>query len=326
LTEANQSWRARSRKMRVSFFDSSEPAFAWRLLVFILLLAYVPFLGARVVRPAGDDKVYVTQAVEMASQGNWFLQTMGGEPNYYKGPLHYIFLRAGMILFGDSMWATTYMNLVLVILGAIAAGAVVHRNMREFDGWGFWAAMAFGLSAGIYSHVFASQMEVEMAAFFAIGLYLLDRSGPGKPDLKFWLIAGLAGWLKSPLHSVFLGVTALLFWGWEGTLLPRMKDLRAWGAALAGILVCALGYAPPFLLDRQAWVDSYLLREQLQKPAFSLDAAGLRGLRRWIKPALAPATRDQNHARHAAGDGPRNLAHHPFGGLLPLAPVPRPKL
>lgn len=268
MTQDNQSGRTRTMKIRsgVSFFTNFSPSFSWKLMTFIILLAYVPFLGNRVVRPAGDDKVYVSQAVEMAAQGNWFLQTLGGEPNYYKGPLHYLFLRVGMLVFGDSMWATVWMNLVLVIAGAIALGAVVHRNMRDFEGWSFFVGLAFALNAGIYSHVFASQMEVEMASFFAIGLYLLDRSGPGKADLKFWVIAGLAGWLKSPLHSVLLGGTALIFWAWEGTLLPRMRHPAAWGSAIAGVLVCALGYAPPFLLDRQNWVNFYLYRETLDKP------------------------------------------------------------
>jgi hypothetical protein len=139
--------------------------------------------------------------------------------------------------------------------------------MREFQGWAFWAGMAFAVNAGIYAHVFASQMEVETAAFFLFGLYFLDRSGPGKADLKFWLIAGLVGWLKSPLHSVLLGCTALLFWAWQRELWPRIKSPGAWASALAGILVCCLGYLPAFLLDRENFINAYILRETLYKPA-----------------------------------------------------------
>jgi 4-amino-4-deoxy-L-arabinose transferase-like glycosyltransferase len=265
----NTSWRIRNVKIRsgVSFFSSGMPVFGWKLMVFVILLVYVPFLGNRVVRPAGDDKVYVSQAVEMAAQGNWFLHTLGGEPDYYKGPLHYLFLRAGMILFGDSMWATVYMNLLLVILGAMALGAIVHRHMREFDGWAVWTGMAFAVSAGIYSHVFASQMEVENAALFAIGLYFLDRAGPGKADLKFWIVAGLSGWLKSPLHSLLLGLTALIFWAWQKELLPRMRSPGAWLAAAAGVAVCTLGYLPAFLFDQDAFIATYIVRETLNKGA-----------------------------------------------------------
>lgn len=262
------SWRIRNVKIRsgVNFFSHNSPTFGWKLLTVFLLLVYVPFLGDRVVRSAGDDKVYVSQAVEMAANGSWFMQTLGNAPNYYKGPMHYLLVRAGMGVFGASMWATLWMNLVLVILAAIALGAIIHRNMREFEGWSFWAGMAFAANAGIYSHMFASQMEVEMAAFFVFGLYFLDRSGPGKADLKFWLIAGLAGWLKSPLHAVFLGSTAILFWAWQGELWPRVRNPLAWASALAGIAVCGLGYLPAYLLDGENWWATYVLRETFHKP------------------------------------------------------------
>src|SRR3989338_7031520 len=101
-----------------SFFSQATPQFSWKLLAIFLFVAYLPFLGDRVVRPAWDDKVYVSQAVEMAQNGHWFLQTLGGEPNYYKGPIHYILLRIGIAIFGLSMWATVYMSLILVILGS----------------------------------------------------------------------------------------------------------------------------------------------------------------------------------------------------------------
>ncbi len=219
------------------------------------------------MRPAGDDKVYVSQAIEMAQHGQWFMQRLGNEPNYFKGPLHYILLRVGMKLFGDSMWATTYMNLFFLLLGAISLGAIVHRNMREFEGWSFWVGVAFALNAGIFAHTFASQMEVEAAGLFAFGLYLLDRAGPGAADLRFWLVAGIVGWVKSPLHSALLGSTALIFWAWNRELLPRLKSFSAWRAVLFGVIVCILGYLPAILFDRENFINAYVFRENLWKPA-----------------------------------------------------------
>jgi 4-amino-4-deoxy-L-arabinose transferase-like glycosyltransferase len=251
----------------VNFFSISIPSFSWRLMLFFIFVVFAPFLGDRVIRPAGDDKVYVSQAIEMADQGHWFQQSLGNEPNYYKGPFHYLALRLGMNVFGSSMWATLWMNLFLVMLGSLALGSLVYRNMREFDGWPFWVGLAFALNAGIYSHVFASQMEVELAALMAIGIYYLDRAGPGKPDLKFWIVAGLIGWVKSPLHSVLLGSTALMFWAWNRELWPRVKSPLAWGAALTGVLVCCLGYAPAAIMDWKNFFETYVLRETLHKPA-----------------------------------------------------------
>jgi 4-amino-4-deoxy-L-arabinose transferase-like glycosyltransferase len=263
------SWQYRRSRTQsgMSFFMSSGiQGYSWILLAVYIAIVYVPFLGNRVVRSAGDDKVYVSQAVEMARSGSWFLQTLGGEPNYYKGPLHYIFLRIGMIVFGNSMWATVWMNLFLVLIASVLLGKIVQRNMRDFPGWPFFVGMFFATCAGIYSHVFASQMEVETACLLAIGLYFLDKAGPRR-DLHFWVVAGVAGWLKSPLHSVFLGTAALIFWGWSGELWPRVKSPRAWGAALVGVLVCCAGYAPAALQDWQNFYNTYVLRETLHKPA-----------------------------------------------------------
>lgn len=255
------------RRSSINFFSHSPQRFSWVLLIIFLSALYTPFLGSRVVRPAGDDKVYVSQAIEMARDGHWFTQTLANEPNYFKGPAHYILLRIGMVLFGNSMWATVYMNFLLLVLGAVALGALVHRNMREYDGWAFFTSVAFATSVGIYSHTFASQMEVETAALFAIGLYFLDRAGPGRPDLKFWLVAGIVGWFKSPLHSALLGSAAILFWAMQGELLPRLKSARAWMSVLAGVVVCGVAYLPAYLFDRQNFIDCYILRETFYKPS-----------------------------------------------------------
>ncbi|NUM89275.1 MAG: hypothetical protein HUU37_08740, partial [Bdellovibrionales bacterium] len=104
----------------ISFFAHTPQRYSWPLLLVFIFLVYAPFLGDRVVRPAGDDKVYVSQAIEMQQAGTWFLQRLSGEPNYYKGPFHYVALRFGMAVFGqDSIWAALWMNLLLVTLGAL---------------------------------------------------------------------------------------------------------------------------------------------------------------------------------------------------------------
>jgi 4-amino-4-deoxy-L-arabinose transferase-like glycosyltransferase len=147
------------KKSGIMFFSAGQNRSSWFFLAIFISLLYLPFMNNRVVRTAGDDKVYVSQALEMAEAGNWFLQTYGNKPNYFKGPAHYIFLRVGMFLFGSSMFATVYMNLIFIILGAIALAALVHRRMKEFEGWSFWIGASFALCAGIYAHAFASKPD-----------------------------------------------------------------------------------------------------------------------------------------------------------------------
>ncbi|HUP56312.1 MAG TPA: glycosyltransferase family 39 protein, partial [Bdellovibrionota bacterium] len=146
-------------------------------LLGFLLLVYAPFLGFRVARTAGDEKVYVAQALEMEKAGTWFLQKFMGAADYFKGPLHYILVRIGSAIFGHSMWATVWMNLALVLGGSYSLYRMSRRYLPERPrGLALFAGAAFGASAGIYGFVFASQMEIELACFYAIAINLFERS------------------------------------------------------------------------------------------------------------------------------------------------------
>jgi 4-amino-4-deoxy-L-arabinose transferase-like glycosyltransferase len=244
-------------------------------LILFLLAVYAPFMGFRVARTAGDEKVYVAQALEMERAGNWFLQRLAGEANYYKGPLHYILLRFGSAFFGHTMWATVYMNLALLLLGAYSLYRLGRRYLPERPkGLAVFAGAAFGVSAGVYGYMFASQMEAELACAFAIALNLFERSLPRagrspessrKAEWAFWLVVGLTGWFKSPLYSALLGASALLAWAREGLLRAKLRDSKAWQPIGAGILLCSLGYAPPLIWDRQAYLHTYWYRETFGK-------------------------------------------------------------
>ncbi|OFZ18916.1 MAG: hypothetical protein A2X94_13250 [Bdellovibrionales bacterium GWB1_55_8] len=237
----------------------------WQLALAVLIVsAYAPFLGSRFVRTAGDEKVYVSQAVEMARDGHWFVQTLQDSPDYYKGPLHYVLLRIGMGTFGNSPWAILYMNLVFLVLGGWALGALVRRRFPDWPEGALFLGSAFALSVGVYSHAYASQMEIELAGLFALALYLLDGSA-GRAGFAFWTVAGIAGWVKAPLHSAFLGVSAVAFWGASGELLKRAKDPRCWLAALWGVILCVAGYLPAYFGDRDNFISQYLMKELVLK-------------------------------------------------------------
>jgi 4-amino-4-deoxy-L-arabinose transferase-like glycosyltransferase len=236
-------------------------------LFLIVTLTYAPFIGSRVIRMAGDEKVYVSQAIEMAQKGHWFLQTLQGQPDYYKGPLHYILLRIGMLIFGWNTWAVLYMNYLLVFAGACALGALVRKHYEgpSSNGLAVWTGAFFATCTGVYTHFFASQMEAELAGLFAIAFYLLDSTPIESAGLPFWLVAGLIGWSKSPLHAGFAGVSAVLFWFFTGELGARLRNWKSWAAAAAGVLFCVAGYLPAYLYDRQNFIDIYIIRETFSK-------------------------------------------------------------
>lgn len=239
---------------------------SWALwIILIVTLVYAPFLGFRVIRMAGDEKVYVSQALEMAAQGNWFLQRLQDVPDYYKGPLHYLLLRLGLIFFGKNAWAALYMNFFFLIGGAISVASIVRKYCPKWAGGPIWAGAFFATCVGVYTHSFASQMEAELACLFAMALYLLDRTEPDSPGLLFWILTGLIGWSKSPLHSVLAGSAAVLYWLASGQLLQRMRSWRSWLAVVFGIIVCGAGYLPAYVMDKENFINIYIMRETFAK-------------------------------------------------------------
>lgn len=239
-------------------------------LVLAVLLALVPFLDLRVLRMAGDEKVYVSTAIEMARQGNWFVQTLADEPNYFKGPMHYLFTRAGLLIFGNRLIAGTWMNAAL----ALASALVMYRlgRKRWGDKSGLLLGLATGLNVGVFSHSLASQMEVEVFAFYAFATAALGLAtrAPGtnptyKSDVWFWLAAGLAAWIKSPLHSVLITAGGVFYWALTKQLFVRLRSLQSWLAMLTGVAAGVAGYVPILIYDYQNFWNTYILREQFEK-------------------------------------------------------------
>jgi 4-amino-4-deoxy-L-arabinose transferase-like glycosyltransferase len=260
--EENGEWKRREQAKD----PNARFVFPWIFFALFISAAYVPFLGLRYSRTAGDDKVYVAQALEMQRDGRFFIQTLADVPDYRKGPFHYLALRLGMATFGRSMWATVYMNWILVVAGAIAVAFLAGRHLGGSSGWAYLAGTAFALNAGIYSHVFASQMEVELAAVFALALLALDRAPEhGKSDWIFWLLVALAGTIKAPLHSIFLGFTAILFWAATGALVSRARNVYAWLGLGLGILFGIIAYLPPLIFDAQNFFATFFGRENFEK-------------------------------------------------------------
>jgi len=225
-----------------------------------------------VVRTAGDEKVYVQQALEMWDRGSLFVQTLFNVPDYYKGPFHFWLALFGIKTLGLHALAIFYFHPILIVLGGWSMVRVVERLIPEsqsktptsvFSVPLFWG-LVFCSGVGLYAHAFASQMEVSLACLFALAMERLTSKGP-RAEFYFWIVAGIVGWIKSPLHSVFLGLAGCLHFLFEGTLLSRLKSPRSWLAVAAGIGTCILGYVPTAALDFSNFYARYIQKETVQK-------------------------------------------------------------
>ncbi|MDF1883891.1 hypothetical protein JHD49_08080 [Sulfurimonas sp. SAG-AH-194-C21] len=239
-------------------------------LIFFITLSYLYFMLDMYLPTTGDQKTYIAQALEMHRDGHWFMQTLFNEPDYYKGPLHFIFLRVGFILFGThSMFALVYMNFFGLILLAILLFKFLRTSLND-TGWAFFYALSVVLSVGVYSHSFASQMEAELVILYGITLYLLDKADRDTSLtnlLLLWAVIGLVGWLKSPAYSLFLGLSVLLYWVLTSQIKTRAVEYKNYTAIAFGIAVGIAGYLPILIYDGDTFINTYILRESLSKGA-----------------------------------------------------------
>ncbi len=240
---------------------------AWVLLLTLCL--YLPFMGEPVLRTTGDEKVYVAQALEMQTRGSWFIQTLAESPNYYKAPLHYILLRLGYGIFGThSLWSALWMNLFGLALAATALTRTLRIYWNNSDA-ALWVGLGLILAPGVFAHSFASQMEVELVVLYALVLsawIAFAQKVALTRWLSLWLLIGLGSWLKSPLHSVLLGLGILVALALKG---QRYRTFL-WSSSalltiLPGILLAASATLIPWLLDPKAYFETYILRETVGK-------------------------------------------------------------
>jgi 4-amino-4-deoxy-L-arabinose transferase-like glycosyltransferase len=256
----------------------SKVAHAWNALGpwrhgLIYLALMLPFSVFRHVRIHGDEKVYVGQALEMLRAGHLWQQLQFGEVNYIKGPLHYLLLLLGHTLFGFSMTATVYMNIALAALAVVALRAAANHLFPNQKQWRSLPAWLFASSGAFVMFTYSSQMDSEVTSIYALVLALsvmAYKTGRLRFYSLVWLLTGLAGTLKSPLHSALLGLSVVTYFCLNKALWSELLGKQSRVAALvAGIAVCTSGYALPFLLDSTNWLDTYIYREQINRARFS---------------------------------------------------------
>jgi 4-amino-4-deoxy-L-arabinose transferase-like glycosyltransferase len=244
----------------------------------VYLIFMTPFATFRQLRIHGDEKVYVGQALEMFRSGHYWQQLQFGDVNYIKGPLHYLFLIAGQAVFGLSMLATVYMNLLLGALAVVALRSASRFLFPEHKPLQFLPAVLFASSGTYLLFTFSSQMESELTSLYAIAMALCVLARFKQQSLFYfllWVVVGAAGALKSPLHSCLLGLSVVAYFctyggGWRDLLFSRSRI----AFALLGVCICGTGYVIPYLFDRSAWISGYILREQVNRPQFADSVSG----------------------------------------------------
>ena len=234
-----------------------------------VILAYLPFLGRMSVPLTGDQKVYLSTALEMRETGHWLSPVLFGEPSYYKPPIQYWATLIGWDLFGFNLWGALIPSLICVVLTAYFLGEIglMLGISRRLLNSGIW----FAITLGAIVFGTTAQMEIYLclfysAAWWAALKFLKNKRGHRNSRWLYlaFALAGLLGLVKSPLYSVFW---VLSFWSylllageWE-----LFRDRRIYKGLALGIACASSWFVAILLVDGKRFWDFYILKETIGK-------------------------------------------------------------
>jgi 4-amino-4-deoxy-L-arabinose transferase-like glycosyltransferase len=245
--------------------------------LFLVALAYLPFLGDMSVPLTGDQKVYISISLEMMNKGSWLKPILFGQPSYYKPPLQYWSTIFGWRLAGFNLWGTLLPSLLVLLATALFLGLIVKELDKKIpaapDGLNTRIPSAFWFAATIGALTFGTtaQMEIYICAFYAAswwaGLKFLSQS----EDRRNWcwlylafVLAGFSALVKSPLYSVFWVISFLSYLWFSGER-GLFRDKRLYFAWCLGILAGAAWFAALMINDGSRFWSDYLMRETWEK-------------------------------------------------------------
>lgn len=231
-----------------------------------VVLAYIPLLWKAGIPFTGDQKTYISVAMEMREKGEWLRPMLFGESNYLKPPFQYWMTLISWNLFGFNVWATFLPSVIALILTAylLSEISLLLGERRWTVSSGLW----FACSLGAMSYGLSAQMDIYLCLFWSLGWWSAFRFLIHGRNTK-WLVlsfltAGICAWIKSPLYSVLwvVGFFMYLFISGEWLL---FRERRLYASLFVGILVGLSWYVFIAFSDGTELWKQYFLQEQFNK-------------------------------------------------------------
>jgi 4-amino-4-deoxy-L-arabinose transferase-like glycosyltransferase len=228
----------------------------WAKSVFapvLLFFSYLIFLWKMSVPLTGDQKVYLSIALEMRERGEYLIPYLFDRPNFLKPPLQYWATLGGWGVFGFGMFGALFPSVL-----AFAGSAILTKRLSMNENW--LPAVFFSSTLASMTYGTTAQMEIWVVLFYLSAWYLMER----KNDWLGWISVGIMSWIKGPLYSVLWS----LGWGVFLAIQGRFREVLSARAALK-ILIGVLAGILWFLLAWNRFPDEvtaiFLKRENLEK-------------------------------------------------------------
>jgi 4-amino-4-deoxy-L-arabinose transferase-like glycosyltransferase len=221
--------------------------------VILALLAYSAFLSRMSVPMTGDQKVYLSIALEMRERGEWIIPSLFGRANFLKPPLQYWATLRGWRSFGFNLFGA----LCPSVLALIGAGVLTRKisGSKSALPFLFFCSLLSSMTYGT-----TAQMEIWIVLLYLLSwsLWLQGR------EILAWISTGVMALVKGPLYPALWVITLLLYKGSSGQKRDLIKPRFLLGLLL-GVLVGLIWYALAARTHFQDMIAVFLMRENLGK-------------------------------------------------------------
>ena len=238
-----------------------------------VFIAYAWAIWHYCVPFTGDEKVYLSVAMEMRAHSDWLHPWLLGEHAYYKPPFQYWTTLAGWKLFGFGLVGAFLPPALATVASAASVGWVARRTLGLSHPT---APLWFAAAAGTLTYGTTAQMEIWIVALYAFawGAALeYERNRRGALIFLALISAGLLSAVKSPLYSVLW-----VFGFWLYLALRRewgvFRSVAFWFAHLVGAATGAAWFAYILATDRTKFWSDYVVRETLAKTTGNSSTIG----------------------------------------------------
>ena len=230
-----------------------------------IAFAYISGLWLYSVPLTGDQKVYVSTAMEMWQNKVWLYPILMGEHIYVKPPIQLWATLAGWNIFGFNPFGT-YFPSVAALLGTCWFLEQISKKIaprKDPATASLWFAGTFGTM----TYACVAQMDIWLVFLFTgawWGAINYFYSYKARYVYFAFALAGLCAMVKGPLHSVLWSLGLLLFISFPGQRKP-WKDPQIYIALIFGVALSLVWFVTVYITDYQAFWVSYVRNETLAK-------------------------------------------------------------
>lgn len=224
------------------------------LLIFVL---YVIGLWGMSVPLTGDQKVYLSIALEMKERGEWIIPYLFGEANFLKPPFQYWTTLLGWKVFGLSLFGA----LIPSVLALLGSTYFVNRIAKiALNSKSLLSGLLFAATLGTMTYGTTAQMEIWIVFFYLWAwCELLENR-----IFRALIVVGVMAWVKGPLYPVLWVLSSSLYFFLQKE--PKKILSSRYLAALSVGIILGLGwYALAARTHLKEMMDVFLMRENVAK-------------------------------------------------------------